>query len=197
MSKSVQKNLFSGGGAVNLVPREVFLTRGVGRHRERLASFEEALRRAEIASFNIVNVSSIVPPGCKLISRSKGLSRLKPGQIVFAVMSRNDTNEYRRLVASSVGLAIPRDTSMYGYLSEHASHGQNEREAGDYAEDLAASMLATTLGVAFDPDAAWDDKKEIYRISGKIVRTNSITQTAIGMKDSIWTTTVAAAVFIL
>ncbi|HUW56646.1 MAG TPA: arginine decarboxylase, pyruvoyl-dependent [Planctomycetota bacterium] len=182
---------------VQLVPREVFLTRGVGHHRERLASFEEALRKAEIASFNLVNVSSIFPPGCKLISRSKGLEKLRPGQVVFAVMSRNDTNEYRRLVASSVGLALPRDTSMYGYLSEHESHGQNEREAGDYAEDLAASMLATTLGVGFDPDAAWDEKKEIYRISGRIVRTQSITQSAVGMKGSIWTTTVAAAVFIL
>jgi len=171
---------------MELVPREVFLTRGVGRHRERLASFEEALRKAEIAHFNIVNVSSIVPPACRLISRSKGLAKLRPGQVVFAVMSRNDTDEYRRLVASSVG-----------YLSEHESHGQNEREAGDYAEDLAASMLATTLGVGFDPDAAWDEKKEIYRISGKIVRTNSITQSAIGMKGGIWTTTIAAAVFIL
>lgn len=182
---------------MNFVPRELFLTRGVGHHRERLASFEEALRKAEIASFNIVNVSSIFPPGCKLISRAGALKRLRPGQVVFAVMSRNGTNEYRRLVAASVGLALPRDTSMYGYLSEHASHGQNEREAGDYAEDLAASMLATTLGVAFDPDAAWDEKKEIYRISGKIVRTNSITQSAIGMKDGIWTTVVTAAVFIL
>lgn len=180
---------------MEFVPREVFLTRGVGRHRERLASFEEALRAAEIACFNLVHVSSIFPPGCKLISRSRGLKRLQPGQIVFTVMSRNDTNEYRRLAAASVGLAIPRDTSMYGYLSEHGSHGQNEREAGDYAEDLAASMLATTLGVDFDPDAAWDEKKEIYRISGKIVRTNSITQSAIGQKDGVWTTVLAAAVF--
>lgn len=197
MSKTARQKLLFGGEAMELVPREVFLTRGVGRHRERLASFEEALRKAEIAHFNIVNVSSIVPPACRLISRSKGLAKLRPGQVVFAVMSRNDTDEYRRLVASSVGLAIPRDTSMYGYLSEHESHGQNEREAGDYAEDLAASMLATTLGVGFDPDAAWDEKKEIYRISGKIVRTNSITQSAIGMKGGIWTTTIAAAVFIL
>jgi len=182
---------------MDFVPQQVFLTRGVGRHRERLASFEEALRKAEIASFNLVNVSSIFPPGCKLVSRARGLAQLQPGQIVFAVMSRNETNEYRRLVASAVGLAIPRDNSMYGYLSEHESHGQNEREAGDYAEDLAASMLATTLGVAFDSDAAWDEKKEIYRISGKIVRSNSIVQTAIGMKGGLWTTTIAAAVFVL
>jgi len=182
---------------MNLVPRQMFLTRGVGRHRERLASFEEALRKAEIACFNLVNVSSIFPPGCKVVSRARGLEQLQPGQIVFTVMSRNETNEYRRLVASAVGLAVPRDTSMYGYLSEHESHGQNEREAGDYAEDLAASMLATTLGVSFDSDAAWDEKKEIYRISGKIVRSNSIVQTAIGMKAGVWTTTVAAAAFIV
>jgi arginine decarboxylase len=182
---------------LRLVPREMFLTRGVGHHREKLASFEEAVRDAEIASFNLVNVSSIFPPGCKVISRSRGLSRLEPGQIVFTVMSRTETNEYRRLIAASVGLAIPSDRSMYGYLSEHESHGQNEREAGDYGEDLAASMLATTLGVDFNPDAAWDEKKEIYRISGKIVRTHSITQSAIGQRNGIWTTVLAAAVFII
>ena len=182
---------------MDLIPREVFLTRGVGRHRERLASFEEALRDADIASFNLVNVSSIFPPGCRVVPRKRGLDRLSPGQIIFTVMSRGETNEYRRLVAASVGLAIPRDTSMYGYLSEHHSHGQNEREAGDYVEDLAASMLATTLGVDFDPDAAWDEKKEIYRISGKIVRTQSITQSTIGQRNGLWTTVVAAAVLIL
>jgi arginine decarboxylase len=184
-------------GILPLVPREVFLTRGVGHHRERLASFEEALRDAEIAKFNIVNVSSIFPPACKVISRSKGLSKLEAGQVIFAVMSRAETNEYRRLVAASVGLAIPRDRTMYGYLSEHESHGQNEKEADDYAEDLAASMLATTLGVDFEPDAAWDKKKEVYRISGKIVRTSSITQSAIGLKNGIWTTVIASAVFII
>ncbi len=175
--------LVTGSPDLNLVPREIFLTCGVGHHRERLASFEEALRDAKIASYNLVNVSSIFPPGCKLISLARGLKKLSPGQIVFTVLGRNDTNEYRRLIAASIGVAVPRDTSMYGYLSEHHGNGQNEREAGDYAEDLAASMLATTLGVDFDPDDAWDRKKEIWRISGKIVRTRSITQSAVGRKN--------------
>ena len=182
---------------MNLVPREMFLTCGVGCHRERLASFEEALRDAQIAEYNLVNVSSIFPPKCKMVSRTKGLQKLMPGQIVFTVMSRNDTNEYRRLIAASIGLAIPRDDSSYGYLSEHHSNGQNEREAGEYAEDLAASMLATTLGVEFDPDDAWDKKKEVWRISGKIVRTRSISQGAIGQKNGIWTTVMSAAVLIM
>ncbi len=178
------------------VPRRVFLTRGVGKHREKLASFEEALRKAGIAHLNLVRVSSIFPPRCKLISRKEGLSLIRPGQVTFVVMSDNATNEPHRLVAASVGVAIPKDPDSYGYLSEHHSFGQREDVAGDYAEDLAASMLATVLGVEFDPDASWDEKKEIWRISGKIVRTRNITQTAIGDKEGLWTTVVAAAVLL-
>lgn len=177
-------------------PKEVFLTKGVGRHREKLASFEEALRDAQIARFNIVNVSSIFPPHCKLIPRSKGLEKLKDGGIIFCVMSRNETNEYRRLIAASIGVAIPRDRNQYGYLSEHHSFGQTEDEAGDYAEDIAASMLATILGLDFDLGADWDAKKEIWKISGRIVKTTNITQSAIGCAGGIWTTVVAAAVML-
>ena len=179
------------------VPKHIFLTKGVGKHREKLASFELALRNADIAEYNLVRVSSIFPPHAKLISKKQGLNRMETGQIAFVVMSENATNEPHRLLAASIGVAIPRDKNKHGYLSEHHSFGQAERVAGDYAEDLAASMLATTLGVAFDSDAAWDEKKEIYRISGKIVRSNSIVQTAIGMKGGLWTTTIAAAVFVL
>jgi len=179
-----------------LVPKRVFLTKGVGKHRERLSSFELALRSARIERFNLVNVSSIFPPGCKHISKSIGLKLLKDGQIVFAVMSRNSTNEPNRLVSSSVGLAIPMDKSQYGYLSEHNAFGQTEKRAGDYAEDLAATMLAMTLGIDFDVDKSYDEKKEIWKMSGKIVHTTSVTQSAKGDKNGLWTSVVAAAIFI-
>lgn len=178
------------------VPRKAFMTRGVGKHKEKLTSFEMALRKAGIAHLNLVRVSSIFPPHCRLISKRKGLSLVHPGQVTFVVMSENSTNEPHRLIAASVGIAIPADPNSYGYLSEHHSFGQREEVAGDYAEDLAASMLATVLGVEFDPDASWDEKKEIWRISGKIVKTKNITQTAIGDKDGLWTTVVAAVVLL-
>ena len=57
-------------------------------------------------------------------------------------------------------------------------------------------MLATTLGVEFDPDRSWDEKKEIYRISNKIVRTMEITQSAIGDKRGLWTTVLAASILL-
>jgi arginine decarboxylase len=174
---------------------EIFLTKGVGKHKEKLASFEMALRNAGLANFNLVRVSSILPPGARMVSPASGLSSLNPGQIVFAVMSDNATNEPHRLIAASIGIAKPKDPDRYGYLSEHHSFGEKENIAGDYAEDLAAQMLATTLGVPFDPDSSYDERKEIWKISNDIVRTSSITQTAVGDKNGLWTTVMAAAVF--
>jgi arginine decarboxylase len=180
-----------------MIPRKVFFTKGVGRHKEKLESFELALRNAKIEKYNLVKVSSILPPNCKVIPREKGLKELLPGQIVHCVMSVNSSNEPRRLLAASVGCAIPAEKGLYGYLSEHHSFGENETKAGDYAEDLAASMLATTLGIDFDPEKDYDERRELWKISGKIVRTTNVTQSAVVGKDGRWTTVVAAAVFIL
>jgi arginine decarboxylase len=181
---------------VTLVAKKIFLTKGVGKHKERLTSFELALRDAGIAASNLVRVSSIFPPRCKLISRREGMKHLEPGQVVFAVISENATKEPHRLIAASIGVALPADKSMYGYLSEHHSFGETEETAGEYAEELAAEMLATTLNVEFDPDRSWDEKKEIYRISNKIVRTMNVTQSAIGDKRGRWTSVIAAAIAI-
>jgi arginine decarboxylase len=179
-----------------MVPKRVFLTKGVGKHKERLTSFELALRDAGIAAQNLVRVSSIFPPNCKVIPRALGLKHLHPGEVVFAVLAENSTREPHRLLASSIGMAIPADRTTYGYLSEHHSFGQSDTQAGDYAEELAAEMLATTLDVDFDPDKSWDEKKEVYRLSNKIVRTMNVTQSAVGDKNGLWTTTVAAVVFL-
>lgn len=183
-------------GAGSFVPRQVVLTRGVGRHREKLTSFELALRDAHIAQYNLVQVSSVFPPGCRVIGRDRGLAQLTPGQIVYSVMSEAASNEPHRLMAASIGLAIPADAKHYGYLSEHHSFGQTADQAGDYAEDLAAEMLATILGVPFDADSSWDERREQWKISDKIVKTRNITQSAVGDRDGRWTTALAAAIFV-
>ena len=178
------------------VPKGAFLTKGVGRHREKLTSFELALRSAGIAEFNLVRVKSIFPPNCKLLSQQEGMKYLSSGQIVFAVMSDNATNEPHRLIASSVGVAVPSDRSQYGYLSEHHPYGETDEKAGEYAEDLAATMLATTLGVEFNADTGWDEREKLYKMSGKIVKTYNITQSAEGDKNGIWTTVLASAILL-
>lgn len=179
-----------------LVPKKMFLTKGVGTHKEELRSFELALRDAGIEKCNLVAVSSILPPECKIISRNEGLKELIPGMLTFLVMARCSSSEPHRLIASSIGCAKPADPTAYGYLSEHHAFGETEKVAGDYAEDVAVSMLASTLGIEFDEDKAWDEKKEEFRISDKIVRTTNITQSAIVGSNGNYTTVVVGAVFI-
>ncbi len=179
-----------------MVPKKVFLTKGVGVHKEKLQSFEVALRMAGIEKCNLVTVSSILPPHCKVISKKEGVKLLHPGQITFCVMARMDSNEPNRLMAASVGLAVPSDPSQYGYLSEHHCHGETEDKAGDYAEDLAACMLATTLGIEYDEDVHWDARKEFWKINNQIYKTRNVTQSAEGHKRGLWTTVMAAAVFV-
>ncbi|HVO75523.1 MAG TPA: arginine decarboxylase, pyruvoyl-dependent [Ignavibacteriaceae bacterium] len=178
------------------VPTKIFFTKGVGRHKEYLTSFELALRNANIEICNLVTVSSIFPTNCKRISKEEGLKEISPGQITCAVMARNSTNEPNRLIAASIGVALPADNSMYGYLSEHHPFGETEKVAGEYAEDLAATMLATTLGVEFDATKDWSEREDIYKMSGKIVRTFNITQSAEGDKTGIWTTVLAAGILL-
>jgi len=182
---------------LNLVAKKLFLTKGVGIAEDKLTSFEYALRDAGIAGTNIVLISSIFPPKAKLIPRRDGLKLIKPGQVLFTIYSRNQTNEPQRLISASVGIAQPKDRSKYGYLSEYDSYGKNESDAGDYAEDIAAQMLASSLGIPFDIDKSWDEKRQQWTISGKIYKTKNITQTAKGDKKGRWTTVFAAAVLIL
>ena len=178
-----------------MVPTRVFFTKGVGRHREKIASFELALRHAGISQFNLVRVSSIFPPGCKIIPKDQGRELLRGGEVVYCVMADNACDEAERLVVASIGLAVPCDRTHYGYLSEHHAHGFTMKKCGDYAEDLAASMLATTLGLKDEDNVSYDEKKKQWRMMKMIVKTTSITQSAIG-KKGLWTTCIAAAVFV-
>lgn len=178
------------------VPTKFFLTKGVGVHKDKLASFELALRNAGIEKFNLVSVSSILPPNCKIVSKKEGLKLLKPGQIIYGVFARNETNEPNRLISAAIGVAIPKESNKYGYLSEHHAFGQKAEISGEYAEDLAATMLATTLGIEFNAEKAWEEREQVYKASGQIFKTTHICQSAEGNKNGLWTTVIAAAILL-
>lgn len=173
----------------------MFFTKGVGKHKHSLQSFEHALRDAGIAQFNLVRVSSIYPPECKIVSRQTGLKKLQTGGIVHCVMAESRTDEPSRLACAGIGLAIPAKPNQFGYISEHHGYGMTHRRCADHVEDMAATMLATTLGIELDPDKAYDERREIYRTQKLIVKTRAEVQTARGDKDGLWTTVVSAAVF--
>lgn len=177
-------------------PTRMFLTKGVGIHRHALAAFEFALRDADIEQQNLVYVSSILPPHCQVVAREDGVALLKPGEITFCVLARAETDECGRHVHASIGLARPADPNMYGYISEEHGFGMTAEASGAQAEDLAATMLASTLGLDFDPEAAWNERKQIYEHSSLIIDSTSITAEAEGGADDRWTCVIAAAVFL-
>ncbi len=177
-------------------PKRVFLTRGVGVHRYQLSAFEYALRDADIEQQNLVSVSSILAPQCELIDRDVGVAALGPGEITFCVMARAETNEPGRCISAGIGLVRPKDPSNYGYISEHHAFGMSEPQTSDYVEDLAATMLASTLGIEFNPDAAWDERKRVYEMSNLILDPHSTAIAALGSPRGNWTCVVAAAVFL-
>lgn len=181
----------------NFTPKRMFFTKGVGHHRNQLQSFELALRDAGIEKVNIVTVSSIFPPDCKIISREDGERELKAGQITFIVLARESTNEPNRLVSAAIGLARPKDSKQHGYISEHHAFGETAKKSADFAEDLAATMLASTLGIELDPDVAWDERKQVYKVGKRLFVTRGIAQSARGHKKGLWTTVVAGAVMLL
>ena len=178
------------------VPKQVFFTQGTGVHREKLMSFELALRDAGIQKQNLVRVSSIYPTSCEIIPKDQGLPKLKAGQITFVVLAESATQEENRLACAGIGLAVPRDHE-HGYIAEHHGFGMTKEKTEDLVEDLAATMLATTLGVPFDPDKAWDEREQQYRMSGEIIKTESFVVVAPGAEGPLWTSVISAAVFIL
>lgn len=179
-----------------LIPKRIFFTKGVGHARTKLGSFEMALRDAGIEKQNLVYVSSIFPSGCKQVSRDIGLAALSPGEITYAVMARAETDENQRLIAAAIGAALPSDReNQYGYLSEHHSYGETDEEVGDFAEDLAATMLGKTLGIEFDPDSAWSEKDQVFKASDRIFKTKAIAKSARGKRD-VWTTVIVTAIFL-
>ncbi|MEM1578950.1 MAG: arginine decarboxylase, pyruvoyl-dependent [Archaeoglobaceae archaeon] len=155
------------------LPKKVFFTSGVGKHRDALVSFELALRDAGIEKFNLVTVSSIYPPGCEITTKEEGLKELYPGQIVFCVMSRMTSCEKGKKIFASVGAAIPDNPSLNGYLTEY--HGYCNGDEGKHAEEMASYMLRT----AFDIEPA---------------KTFNVTAKA---EVDEYTTVIAAAVFVI
>lgn len=180
-----------------MIPTKMFFVKGVGVHRDRLASFELALRHASIEKYNLVYVSSIFPPNCKIISLKKGLAFLKPGEIIHCVLAKSQTYEPNRLVSAAIGVAVPKDESIYGYLSEHHAFGETRKVSADYAEDLAATMLATTMGIPFNPEKAWNERKQEYKARSHVFKTRSVCQSAEGNKSGGWTTVIAAAMLLI
>ena len=156
------------------------------------------LRDAGIAGTNLVLISSIFPPQAKLISRKEGLKKIKRLDKFYLqfIQKIKQMNHIEYVLHLWVLLNQKTSLDMDIFLNTNLLD-KMKLQAGDYAEDIAAQMLASSLGIPFDADKAWNEKRQQWSISGEIYKTHNITQTTKGDKDGKWTTVFAAAVLLL
>ena len=165
--------------AQDLVPKKVFLTSGKGMHESRLGAFENALRQAGIEKYNLVRVSSIMPPECKFVSKTEGLKEFKPGEIVFCVLSDSYTNNPEDSVSAAIATAYHNDSSIHGYVAEIKEKNSSLEKTEQKAVALAKNMLETI-------------SKSKTKMECK-----SIVEYSKPSSSGKWTCVICAAVFIL
>jgi len=177
------------------MPTKLFLTKGMGFHKDKLFSFELALRDAGIEKCNLIYVSSILPSSCDLISKKEGLELLSPGQMTFCVMSKNESNKKNELISAAIGISKPLKSDNFGYIYERSVRGNKAKLSGGISESMAVEMLATRINLPFNR-AEFLKTKNNDKKNENIFSTH-IFQLAKNNKDLSWVTVVAAAVFII
>jgi arginine decarboxylase len=184
-------------GAMKLIPRRYFLTTGTGVHEKDMRSFEEALREAGIEACNLVKISSVIPPGCKRISREEGLQAISPGMITFAVQAESSTNEPGQIIAAGIGIAQPKDDTLFGYLTEvEEAVGREADDVQEDVEEMAIENLITFWGSKTDAEELMRKGKKHYEFQGRKVEVDSVVATAKGHEERLWTTVIVCAVFL-
>jgi len=189
--------MFATNHYMAIIPKKFFLTKGVGVHEKDMRAYENALRDAGIHTCNLVKVSSIIPPGCKLISREEGAKLIHPGQITFAVIAQSQTNEPGQQAIAGIGLAQPKDKTLYGYLTElEEIIGRTDDDVEQDVIEMAIENLATEWNPKFDGEKVYRKGKKNYRLENRDVSVDSVVQSAQGAEKNQYTIVIAAAIFI-
>jgi arginine decarboxylase len=132
------------------------------------------MRQAGVAECNLVKVSSILPPGTRIISRDEGVGLLRPGNIVFAIIAQAETDEPHQRITPAIAWANPDRRGMPGYIAEveeDLCHGKTDRTAADEVGEEAITILAEKLRTKVDPKQKWDRRKTSTRIGSTNVET--------------------------
>lgn len=123
-----------------MIPKEFFVTSGKAISPvSQLNAFDRALKNAGIAQCNLVQVSSILPPGCK----EGKLRKIPAGSIIHTVMAKMDGTEGMTI---SAGIAWAWEKKRkYGLVAE--AHGQMDQKSLKVTLDWKLREMAKTRGI--------------------------------------------------
>ena len=125
----------------------IYLTTGTGEGPTTLAAFDSALFNAGIANFNLIRLSSVIPPDATIV-RPKGHTvpiEGEWGDRLYVVMAEYRTAEIGIEACAGVGWVVEKDSGK-GLFVEH--EGTNKEKV---ARDIQSSLeaLMATRGVDY------------------------------------------------
>lgn len=125
---------------------KINLSQGIGTGPTELSAFDQALVDAGVANFNLIYLSSVLPPDSKVVINK---TADKPdggwGDRLYVVMAQKRTSQRNQEVWAGIGWIQDEDTK-HGLLVEHEGHSKAEVEA-DIKHSLEA--LAKNRGMKF------------------------------------------------
>ena len=124
------------------------ITGGTGVGPTELAAFDNALVNASVANFNLIYLSSVIPPGSKMIVNNHSKKPVGNwGDRLYVVIAQERTSQRNQEVWAGIGWMQDKKTKK-GLLAEHNGHNEAEVRA-DIQNSLTA--FAQNRNMKFGP----------------------------------------------
>lgn len=94
----------------------VVLTAGVGVGSTEIVAFDAALRDAAIADFNLIRVTSIVPPNAPVYRLRRGIVPIDGNGLMLPTVYSMSTRSEPGIVSAAVGVGVPEDETRSGVI---------------------------------------------------------------------------------
>ena len=104
---------------------KIYIATGIGYGQTMLSAFDAALMDAGIHNFNLIQLSSIVPPGAQIISKRRlEFSSEKYGNRLYLVKAESRSRETNKFIGAALGWYQIEDGR--GVFVEHEEIGETE-----------------------------------------------------------------------
>jgi arginine decarboxylase len=180
------------------MPTRVFFTSGTAVHTTQRGAMQRAMNDAGVGECNLVKTSSVIPPGCEIITRERGLRLLRAGNIVHAVIAQGQTSEPHQRVTPALCWAQPEDSELPGYIAEveeDLTMGKNPKTATDEAGEALLTIMAEKAAARVDARKLWAERgrDRHVRVGRVELRVGSMAVSAIGPESQNGTQQYAVA----
>lgn len=114
---------------------------GTGSGSHQLTAFDAALGNAGISDFNLIKVTSIIPPGIKVCSLAPGACVRGNGLMVPTIYEYASTAVEGQTVAAAIGIGLARDLGQPGLGFTH-SGPMDAKAATEIVTDMVREGMA-------------------------------------------------------